>query len=150
MTYPSSSPWGPHGPQVPAHSVTPNPTPASAPYVPTPSAPAPVDYGTGRGDYRGGSSSSASGPAAPPRPKSVVVAVILSVLFAPAAIWYASFGTRQFISGMLFTGIAIILMVARPTLGIPLIVISLIWSVSAVKRFNRELKETQKPSGERQ
>jgi uncharacterized membrane protein len=71
----------------------------------------------------------------------VLVAVILSIFLAPAAVWYATFGTRRFMSGMLFTGIATILMLARPTLGIPIIVIALIWSTGAVRSHNRELEE---------
>ena len=58
--YPSNSPWGPHGPQVDAHSVTPNPTAqtpqpdfgGSAPEAwPAPSAPS----GGGGGGSAGGS-----------------------------------------------------------------------------------------------
>lgn len=136
MTYPSSSPWGPHGPQVPAHSVTPNPTPPSSPYVPGASAPAPVDYGAGRG---GGASVVAAGPAPWPLRKSVVAAVLLSLFMGPASVFYATYGARQFLSGMIYTGIAIVLLVMRPVLWIPVVVISLIWSVRAVKTFNLEL-----------
>ena len=146
MTYPSSSPWGPHGPQVPSNSVTPNPTAPSAPYVPSPSAPAPVDYGTPRGPG-GGSASTYSGPGAPPSPKSVVVAALLSLFIAPAGVFYATYRSRQFLPGMIYSGIATVLMVTRATLAIPIIVISLIWSVGAVRSYNREL-EAQKEAAE--
>ena len=53
--YPSSSPWGPHGPQVDAHSVTPNPTPSTPYDVGQPSFGAPAAApGYSGGGYSGG------------------------------------------------------------------------------------------------
>ena len=146
MTYPSPSPWGQHGPQVPSNSVTPNPTAPSAPYVPSPSAPAPVDYGTARG-AGAGSYSASSGPGAPPSPKSMVVAALLSLFIPPAGVFYATLRSRQSLSGLVFSGIATIVLLARPALWIPITVISLIWSVGAVRSYNREL-EAQKEAAE--
>jgi hypothetical protein len=47
--YPSSSPWGPHGPQVSVPSTTPNPTMPSAPTSWDSGPAAPVSYGGGGG-----------------------------------------------------------------------------------------------------
>ena len=66
--YPSTSPWGPHGPQVGAHTTTPNPTaptpePSFQSWAPQPPAPAPYSGG-------GASSPAASGPIAAGGPAS--------------------------------------------------------------------------------
>ena len=89
----SSYPWGPHGPQSDPNSVTPNPTPA---YVPPPSssgwddstatAPQPSYGGGGGGGSYGGGYAGPSGP----RRKSYVLAVILSAVFGPLGLFYAS------------------------------------------------------------
>ena len=71
----------------------------------------------------------------------MVAAVLLSLFMGPAAVFYATYGARQFLSGMFYTGISIILLVTRPGLWIPIVVISLIWSVRAVKTFNLELAQ---------
>ena len=78
-------PWGPHGPQVGPNQVTPNPTPA---YVPPPSYNAP-SWPTP--SYGGG----AVGSGAPmvytgPRRKGYFVALLLTLLFGPLGLFYAS------------------------------------------------------------
>jgi hypothetical protein len=81
--YPNTSPWGPHGPQLPAHSVTPNPTastpdPASSWSNPSPSYdPNTMAYG-GPVDGCGG-----------PRNRSIILAVVLPLLFGPLGLLYA-------------------------------------------------------------
>jgi hypothetical protein len=83
----NSYPWGPHGPQSGPNEVTPNPTPA---YVP-PAVDA-GSYGT-PATYSGGTSASTGGYAPTTytrRPKSHVVAMILSFLFGPFGLFYAS------------------------------------------------------------
>ena len=64
MSYPSQSPWGPHGPQVNVPSTTPNPTapsptpPSFEPWSPAPASP--VSYsGTGGPTATAGSASPA-------------------------------------------------------------------------------------------
>jgi hypothetical protein len=44
---------------------------------------------------------------------------------------------------MFFTGIAIVALVFRPTLWIPIAVISLIWSIGAIGTHNREVKKAR-------
>jgi hypothetical protein len=87
-----SYPWGPHGPQSTPNQVTPNPTPA---YVPPPAAPtyyppAQQSYGQPSGAYYGGAAQSTGYAPAGPRKKSYVLALILTLLFGPLGLLYAS------------------------------------------------------------
>jgi hypothetical protein len=92
----NSYPWGPHGPQSGPNEVTPNPTPAYVP--PAHDAGAYDAYNAGSyappATYSGGTRASTGGGYAPttytPRPKSHVVAMILSFLFGPFGLFYAS------------------------------------------------------------
>ena len=85
-------PWGPHGPQSGPNEVTPNPTPA---YVPPPSstdwsAPASTpSYGGGgyqQPTYSGGGAVGYTGP----HTKSYFFAILLSAIFGPLGLFYAT------------------------------------------------------------
>jgi hypothetical protein len=90
-------PWGPHGPRVDAHSVTPNPT---APYVepawnsqpyPTPSAPAPGYYGSAAPSQPYAAGATTFGPGGLRRfRKSYILAVVLAFFFGPLGLFYAT------------------------------------------------------------
>jgi len=90
-------PWGPHGPRVDPHSVTPNPTasyvePAwqSQPY-PAPSAPAPGYYGSAAPSQpsAAGATNFALGGRRNFR-KSYLLAVVLVFFFGPLGLFYAT------------------------------------------------------------
>jgi len=87
-------PWGPHGPQTGPNEVTPNPTPAYVPppmpeYVaPAPSYGAPASYGGGPVQYAG-PIEQYMGPVKP-RPKGYIIALILTFLFGPLGLFYAT------------------------------------------------------------
>jgi hypothetical protein len=93
MTNPNSSPWGPHTPPVPPHTVTPNPTAPSTPYIPgqtpTPSDPYALGVPGLDGDWR---------PSGTARPKSVPMGLILTFCFGPSACTTqcGAAGPRQF------------------------------------------------------
>jgi len=151
----NSYPWGPHGPQSGPNQVTPNPTPAWVPQQIgggswAPSAPAP---------YSGGGNAGGSVATVPwtPRPKSYVLALILSLLFGPFGLFYAS-KKGSLVVFLLMLGVPYML----ATLGAfgpgfhrqPLYILqhdavmnrfwalavfcSLIWSVISVRRYNKE------------
>jgi hypothetical protein len=70
----------------------------------------------------------------------MAVAVILLLCFAPLGVWYATFGGRQSLIGMLFTGGAVLALVWAPgATWMPIILISVIWSVLAVRAHNRQI-----------
>ena len=90
-------PWGPHGPRVDPHSVTPNPPasyvePAwqSQPY-PAPSAPAPGYYGSAAPSQpsAAGATNFALGGRRNFR-KSYLLAVVLAFFFGPLGLFYAT------------------------------------------------------------
>ncbi|HTS87300.1 MAG TPA: hypothetical protein VMG41_02315 [Gemmatimonadales bacterium] len=139
MTYPNTSPWGPHGPQVPAHSVTPNPTPSTPPYIPSAPSPAPTSFhATSPSGQSGGPHPTVAG--GPPRPKSTALAVILTLCFGPFGTWYATLGTPQSLLSMFWAAAVVLILVwnSHATL-FPFMVISLVWSVLAVRSYNRRL-----------
>lgn len=154
-------PFGPHGPQSGPNEVLPNPTP---PYVPPP-----ADFGSGPewggapapssgGSYGGGPVY--TGPPAPPRPRSYIVAVFWTLVCGPFALLFYS------IPGML---LVLMLMLGYPVLliklghppgyyepGTPIsiwgneavmsplwwkaVVVSMVWAVVVVVRYNRDIK----------
>lgn len=78
--YPSTSPWGPHGPQVGAHTVKPNTTDEEAngwtssfEHNYNPGAPV-----TGMPLY------------VPPKPKSMILAILLPLIFGPLGLLYTT------------------------------------------------------------
>jgi hypothetical protein len=146
-------PWGPHGPQTGPNEVTPNPTPS---YVPPPmpeyvasSYGAPTSYG-GPVQY--------SGPVTP-RTKGYIIALILTFLFGPLGLFYA---TKRGALAMLVFLVGI--PVSLSAIGIlpfgsashPFavldhssimdgmwklsVVFSMIWAVVAVNRYNARMK----------
>ena len=153
----STYPWGPHGPQSGPNEVTPNPTPSYVPppmpsyNAPTPSygAPSPVAYGGGSVDF---------GPSGP-RHKHYFIALILTFLFGPLGLFYA---TKKGGMAMLFllVGVPVTLgMIGVLPFGSPShpfaildhssvmdpmwslsVFISMVWSVFAVKSYNAALK----------
>jgi hypothetical protein len=90
-------PWGPHGPRVDAHSVTPNPT---APYVepawqsqpyPAPSAPAPGYYGSAASSQPNAAGATPFGLGGARKfRKSYIFAVVLAFFFGPLGLFYAT------------------------------------------------------------
>jgi hypothetical protein len=106
-------PWGPHGPQSSPNEVTPNPT---APYVPPPPEPAyeppapspspaydPQPVGP---DSSRPAAVQTTGYAGPPRPrkKNYAVALILTLIFGPLGLFYA---TKKGALTMLFLLVAV-------------------------------------------
>ena len=81
-----SYPWGPHGPQSGPNEVTPNPTPA---WVPPPESPAYYQQSP-QPAYYGGAGQNTGYVASGPRKKSYVLALILTLLFGPFGLLYAS------------------------------------------------------------
>jgi hypothetical protein len=163
-------PWGPHGPQSGPHEVTPNPTPS---YVPPPSS----DWGggsnwgtstpsSGGGGYSGGGPVY-TGPPAPPRPRSYIVAVFWTLLCGPfALLFYSIPGMLLVLMLMLGYPVALIKLGHPPgyyepdlpisiwgneTVMAPLwwkaVVVSMVWAVVIVVRYNREIKGAGKVSG---
>jgi len=151
-------PWGPHGPQSGPNQVTPNPTPAWVPQQIgggswAPSAPAP----SGGGGH--------AGPVATiswtPKPKSYVLALILSAIFGPFGLFYAAKKGSLLFLVLLF---AVPYMLASmgafgpafhrhplEIIGIDRVMnrfwtlavfCSLIWAVVAVWRYNRAFKKS--------
>jgi len=146
-------PWGPHGPQSGPNEVTPNPTPA---YVPPPmpsydapahGSPGPVAGGGGFVGYSG------------PRRKGYVVALILTFLFGPLGLFYAS--RKAALAMLLFlVGVPVLLSVIGVlpfgSVSHPLaaldhssvmdgmwkvsVVFSMVWAVVAVNRYNAGIK----------
>jgi hypothetical protein len=160
-------PWGPHGPQSGAHEVTPNPTPA---YVPPPSdfggdsswgTPAPTYSGGG-----GGGGPVHAGPAAPPRPRSYIVAVFWTLLCGPfALLFYSIPGMLLVLMLMLGYPVALIKLghppgYYEPDLPVSIwgneavmsplwwkaVAVSMVWAVVVVVRYNREIKSARKVS----
>jgi hypothetical protein len=129
--YPSTQPFGPHAPQVPAHSVTPNPT-AQTPQSMSGGTP---DYGAQRGDYAPGGGRYLAGP------KSIGKAIALSVFLGPFGVIYATFGTRQDRWAFAWLVGSVMLMFAIGLPLAPIIVVSVIWSVLAVRSHNRQFSE---------
>jgi hypothetical protein len=156
-----SFPWGPHGPQSGPNEVTPNPTPAYVPpastpeyYAPPPSNP--VYYGGGPVQYSG--PVQYTGPIRPRR-KGYITALILTFLFGPLGLFYA---TKKGALAMLFLLVAV--PVALGVVGVlpggspshPFaildhssvmdrmwsiaVVFSMLWSVLAVNRYNAAVK----------
>lgn len=83
--YPSTSPWGPHGPQVGANDVTPNPTAQGTNYDWNASA-AP-NYSAPNYSPRGGRAVSGM-PAYVPKPKSIILAILFPLIFGPFGMLY--------------------------------------------------------------
>lgn len=160
-------PWGPHGPQAGAHDVTPNPTPA---YVPPPSDfGGDSDWGTpapstgGGGGYSGGGGGGYAGPTGP-HLKSKVLAVILALILGPLGLLYASWrGALLIFTVMLGYPVALVMTGHPPgyyDAGMPLsiwgndlvmtplwrnaVVVSVVWAVIAVLRYNRKSKANWK------
>src|SRR5882724_10233760 len=78
-------PWGPHGPQTGPNEVTPQ----MPEYVaPAPSYGAPASYGGGPVQYAG-PIEQYMGPVKP-RPKGYIIALILTFLFGPLGLFYAT------------------------------------------------------------
>jgi hypothetical protein len=152
-------PWGPHGPQSGPNEITPNPTPS---YVPPPSAPAyappasPVSYG---GGSYGVASNSAGQFAAGPRSKHYLIALILTFLFGPLGLFYASKKGALLVLFILIglpvtLGVLGVLPGGSPAHPFSIldhdsvmtrmwslcVVISMLWSVPAVWRHNAALK----------
>jgi hypothetical protein len=126
--YPSTSPFGPHGPQVPAHSVTPNPTAQTPQSVPG----AAPDYSMPRSGY------AAAGGSYVPGRKSMAKAVLLSVFLGPFGVLYATFGTRQFRWAVVWLIGSVMLMFAAGLPLAPILVVSVIWSVLGVRSHNAQ------------
>ena len=149
-------PWGPHGPQGGPNQVTPNPTPA---YVPPPSnpvsygAPAPATYGApGRGAHQGTYTYT-------PGPKHYWLALLLTFIFGPLGLFYASKKGALLLLVLLFA-----VPYSLASLGVwpgtfhrhPLYIlqhdavmnqmwslcvgVSMIWSVIGVRRYNKAFK----------
>jgi hypothetical protein len=126
--YPNTQPFGPHGPQVPANSVMPNPTAQGSQSMIGGGS----DYAAPRGAYASGGGRYVLGP------KSMVKAIILSILVAPFGVVYATFGTRQFRWAVLWLGGSVLLMFAIGLPLAPIIGVSVVWSVLAVRANNRQ------------
>jgi hypothetical protein len=129
--YPSTQPFGPHGPQVPAHSVTPNPT-AQTPQSISGGAP---DYGGPRG------ANAPSGGGYVAGRKSMAKAIALSVFFGPFGVIYATFGTRQYRWAFAWLVGSVMLMFAIGLRLAAIIAVSVIWSVLAVRSHNRQFNK---------
>ena len=148
----SSHPWGPHGPQAGPNQVTPNPTPA---YVPPASSfesygPSSVTYNIGSGPmpgYKG------------PRKKGYIVALILTFLFGPLGLFYASKKGALVLLFLLFAvpiTLGAIGLLPGGSMNHPFAIldheaimepmwsffafVSIVWSVIAVNRFNAREK----------
>jgi hypothetical protein len=136
--YPSTSPFGPHGPQVPANSVTPNPTAYTPPTIPSPISfgqpAAPTGY---PGPYAGTGGTVAAGP----RRKSMVLAIILSVCLGPFGLIYSAM-SRQYMSTLFFMGGSVLAMLWLKIPWSPFVIISVIWSVIAVNSYNNSLTKS--------
>jgi hypothetical protein len=152
-------PWGPHGPQSGPNQVTPNPTPA---YVPPASSGWDAPATSSSPAYGGGYSGSGGGFAgySGPYRKSYILAIILTCLFGPLGLFYAS-KKGGLIMLLFLLGVPIGLnelgkfhygyamgdpfsilersVVMDPMLKIT-VVFSLIWAVIAVRKYNKALK----------
>jgi len=147
--YPSTSPFGPHGPQVGANTVTPNPTPAYQPPVYTPPTPSYHSPQPSRSSYSADTASTGRAPASsggvamPARPfrKSMLLGVLLSWLLGPLGLLYAvTGGSRgQLIAALLFSGAYAYGMVTSGSTPVWLVleVVCVTWTVVAISRRNR-------------
>jgi len=150
----STYPFGPHGPQSGPNQVTPNPTAA---YVPPPmasyQAPAPIVGGAT--SYGGGYVPVASGPTR----KRYWLAMILTLVFGPIGLFYASKKGALIVLFLLFAvpiGLGMAGMLPGGSMEHPFaildhdsvmdpmwaraVVLSMIWAVVAVWRYNAEVK----------
>ena len=125
--YPSTQPFGPHGPQVPANSVMPNPTAQGSQQMLGGGA----DFSAPRGAYATSGGGYVAGP------KSMVKAIVLSVLLGPFGVIYSTFGTRQYRWAVLWLGGSVLLMFAIGLPLAPIIGLSVIWSFFAVRSHNK-------------
>lgn len=90
-----------------------------------------LDYAEPRGAYASGGGRHVLGP------KSMVKAIILSIVVAPFGVVYATFGTRQFRWAVLWLGGSVLLMFAIGLPLAPIIGVSVVWSVLAVRANNK-------------
>jgi hypothetical protein len=125
--YPNTQPFGPHGPQAPANSVMPNPTAPGSQGM-TGSAP---DFSAPHGGYAPGDGRYVAGP------KSMVKAILLSVFLGPFGVVYSTFGTRQYRWAVLWLGGSVLLMFAIGLPLAPILGVSVVWSVLAVRSHNK-------------
>ncbi len=160
----SSSPWGPHGPQSNPYEVTPNPTPS---YVPPPPDPTPAYVPSAPAQYYAPSSYAPQGSnqvnyasvGSKPRRKGYIVALILTFLFGPLGLFYATKKGALILLFLLFA-VPITLSVigglpgGSPTHPFAILdhdsimqpiwslcaFVSMVWSVIAVNRYNAALK----------
>ena len=154
-------PWGPHGPQSGPNEVTPNPTPA---YVPPPSstdwsAPASTPSYGGGPTYSGGGAVGYTGP----HTKSYFFAILLSAIFGPLGLFYAT-KKGALVMLLLLFGYPIALTALGHAPGVyeagnPISIIgndavmngvwriampvSVIWSIFAVASHNRAVKASK-------
>jgi len=152
-----SFPWGPHGPQSGPNQVTPNPTPAYVPPPPMESpgsfgVPAPASYGGGGGGVVGYQGTYTPGP------KHYWLALPLTFFLGPLGLFYASKKGALLLLVLFFAG-PYLLASYGPSLGIfprhpqfalqraminqmwsLCVVLSMIWSVVAVRLHNKALK----------
>jgi len=160
-----SFPWGPPGPQSGPNQVTPNPTPAYVPpawnpalaYIPP--APTPVSYGTPAPAAHTGSGGGVYLHTHTPGPKHYWLAVLLSFLFGPVGLFYAS-KKGALILLLLLVGVPVGLAalgawpgaIHRHPLSVQehdsimnrmwsaCVFFSMIWCVIGVRRYNQTLK----------
>jgi hypothetical protein len=127
--YPNTQPFGPHGPQVPANSVTPNPT-----------AQTPQSFPSGAPEYsaQGGGYASGGGGYVAAGRKSMVKAIALSAFLGPFGVIYATFGTRQYRWAVVWLIGSVMLMFALGLPLAPILAVSVIWSFLAVRTHNKQ------------
>lgn len=159
-------PWGPHGPQSGPNQVTPNPTPA---YVPPPPEPAyyPPSSGGGQTSYSGSGYVAPSGNTVgvgygghTPGPKRYWLALVLASFFGPLGLFYAT-KKGALIMLLLLVGVpvsfSVIGVLPYGSMAHPFaildhdgimnqmwcfsVVLSMIWSIVGVRRYNAALKQ---------
>jgi len=145
--YPSTSPFGPHGPQTNGYSVTPNPTAQSSFANIGGDSFGGYAQPSGGGGYVGGSGYVGGGTYVPagPRTKLTVIGVILAWVLGPIGMIYAVTRTSRvhWIAFLLYTVFYTYVMVAtdeaRP-IWITFAFINALWAGIAIRRLNKRLK----------
>jgi len=146
--YPSTSPWGPHGPQVPAHSVTPNPTAQSTWSQPSfGGAAQPNYYPTGGYGGRAGAPVY-GGPPSPPKLRRYWVGWLLSLLFGPLALFMYMKTLKQIIGAGLLMLAPFAAMAgqsaAAGALWLLTTAAALVWTTLSVRSNNRKVAAWQR------
>ena len=143
--YPSTSPFGPHGPQTNGYSVTPNPTAQSSfPNIGGGDSYAGYSQPSGGGYVGGGyAGGSVYVPTGPPI-KFITLGVILAWLLGPIGMLYAVRGSAlHWIAFLLYTALYTYAMYITDTaqpVWLTLAMVNAVWAGIAIRRYNTRVK----------